>query len=360
MQLSGNKGEWSELYALFKLLGEGRLYAGDRELNQLADTGYPVIRIHRSERGRNFIYALNDGTVLISDGSEKQPLVISTAAFDKQAQLLLKKIKSEKGAFYYPELDNFLALIGCQSIKAKSSSKTDIRIVIYDTKVSRESDLGFSIKSQLGGDSTLLNASRTTNFIYRVNGIAFTDEEITAINAIKTKRKIKDRITEIQNKGGQFEYIGMESEIFEGNLKMLESFLPNILANFLLNFTCGMGSSVQSLTEIASLSNPLGFNMHYAHAFYAYKIKRFLTDIALGMMPATVWSGRYDATGGYLVIKGDGEMLCYPIYNKNEFEDYLYHNTKLETASSTRHNFGKLYREEGDYRFKLNLQIRFK
>lgn len=96
------------------------------------------------------------------------------------------------------------------------------------------------------------------------------------------------------------------------------------------------------------------------HLFYSYKIKRFLTDIALGMMPSKVWTGKYDATGGYLIVKADGEILCYHIYNKNEFEDYLLANTKLETASSSRHGFGKIYEENGELFFKLNLQIRFK
>ena len=33
MELKGNKGEWSELYAFFKLLADGRLYCGDGHLN---------------------------------------------------------------------------------------------------------------------------------------------------------------------------------------------------------------------------------------------------------------------------------------------------------------------------------------
>ena len=41
------------------------------------------------------------------------------------------------------------------------------------------------------------------------------------------------------------------------------------------------------------------------------------------MMPSKVWTGEYDATGGYLIVKADGEILCYHIYNKNEFENYL-------------------------------------
>ncbi len=94
--------------------------------------------------------------------------------------------------------------------------------------------------------------------------------------------------------------------------------------------------------------------------FYKYKIKRFLTDVVLGMMPSKVWTGVYDATGGYLIVKEDGEMLCYHIYNRNQFEDYLFNNTKLETASSSRHAFGKIFEENGELYFRLNLQIRFK
>ena len=35
MAITGNKGEWSELYALFRLLGEGKVHAGDADLNKL-------------------------------------------------------------------------------------------------------------------------------------------------------------------------------------------------------------------------------------------------------------------------------------------------------------------------------------
>ncbi len=78
------------------------------------------------------------------------------------------------------------------------------------------------------------------------------------------------------------------------------------------------------------------------------------------MTPSKVWNGIYDATGGYLIVKGDGDILCYHIYNRNKFEDYLFENTKLETASSSRHEFGKTYIEGGKTYFKLNLQVRFK
>jgi len=118
-------------------------------------------------------------------------------------------------------------------------------------------------------------------------------------------------------------------------------------------------SKTSDLTNEVSSNNPLQFNLENQHPFYHYKIKRFLTDIALGMMPSKVWTGELDATGGYLIVKDDGEVLCYHIYNRNEFEDYLLNNTKFETASSSRHGFGTLAKEGGNLVFKLNLQIRF-
>lgn len=35
MALTGNKGEWSEIYTLLKLLGEGKVYAGDQHMNKI-------------------------------------------------------------------------------------------------------------------------------------------------------------------------------------------------------------------------------------------------------------------------------------------------------------------------------------
>ena len=84
-----------------------------------------------------------------------------------------------------------------------------------------------------------------------------------------------------------------------------------------------------------------------------------MTDIALGMMPSKVWTGELDATGGYLVVKESGDILCYHIYNRNEFENFLLNNTKFETASSTKHGFGSIYEIDNQQYLNLNLQIRF-
>lgn len=355
--ITGNKGEWSEIYALFKLLGDQRLFVGDAELRRADELFYPIIKIIRNESSGIYTYELLNDLVIISGGVEK--LRIPVKAFIEAATNLLIKIKSSSGVFSIPEIEEFMNSVKCQALKAKSTSKKDISIVIYDQRISQMVELGFSIKSQLGGDSTLLNAGKTTNFIYKIDGFNGSQDDITRINNIQSKSKIKDRIVEIQKLNGNLQFLSLEQNIFKNNLVLIDSFLPNILAELVKMFFTSNMNTIEKLSSEITNSNPLNYDTQFSHHFYEYKIKRFLTDVALGMMPSKVWEGLYEATGGYLIVKQDGEILCYHIYNKNEFEDYLFNNTKLETASSSRHEFGLLYKENQDLFFKLNLQIRF-
>ena len=343
---------------MFKLLGDKELHPGSIEIKKVQNLVYPILRILRTEVNGNFEYSIEDDIVIISGNEEVFRIPISE--FQENAKYLLTEIKSNSGTFSVPEIEEFMKSINCLSLKASSSAKTDITIIVHDQRTGLQPSLGFSIKSQLGNPSTLLNAGETTNFIFKITGVNFSKEDIQTINNISTRSKIKDRITEITSKGGTFEFLKTQKAIFSNNLILIDSLLPQILSNVVLNFYSSTHSATEELVKLTEDENPLEFDITDRHLFYSYKIKRFLTDVALGMMPSIVWSGEYDATGGYLIVKADGEILCYHIYNKNEFENYLLANTKLDTASSSRHGFGVIYEEDGDYYFKLNLQIRFK
>lgn len=359
MAIKGNKGEWSEIYTFLKLLGEQKLYSGDENLNRIENLFYPILKILRSEKHADYEYAVNGDVVIVSeDGTEKlrKPIV----DFLSKSQELLEKIKNEKGVFSVPEVESFMLSIYCYTLKAKTKDKTDIRIVIHDLRTGMCPQLGFSIKSQLGRDSTLLNASSATNFSYNI-GVELSDDVIERINAIATRSKIQDRIKEIIKEGGRLSFKGIDNDVFNDNLVFIDSSLPEMLAEVVLDYFLTERKGIKEITENVSEVNPLRYNNRNNHKFYEHKMKCFLTDVALGMMPAKVWTGRYEANGGYLVAKDDGEVLCYHFYNRNLFEDYLYNNTRLETPSSSRHNFGKIERQEsGELVFRLNLQIRFK
>ena len=48
-KLSGNKGEWSEIYVFLRALAVGKLYAADENLNKVDDVFYNIINIVRNE-----------------------------------------------------------------------------------------------------------------------------------------------------------------------------------------------------------------------------------------------------------------------------------------------------------------------
>ena len=356
--ITGNKGEWSEIYALFKLLGDKQLFLGDKDIEKLEGLVYPIIKVLRSENNGDFEYSIKDEIILLS-GNE-QVLKIPIEQFKTKALFLLNAIKENRErTFSVPDIEEFMQSINCISLKASSSAKTDITIVVHDQRTNQQPTLGFSIKSQLGSPSTLLNAGKTTNFIFKINGVDLTDKQIDNINNISSRSKIMDRISEIQAKSGSFEFMKTERQIFSNNLVLIDSLLPQILSQIVFDFYSSEYSHLKDLVNQTSEKNPMNFDVENEHKFYEYKMKRFLTDVALGMMPSKVWSGKYDATGGYLIVKENGDVLCYHIYNRNEFENYLLNNTKLDTASSSRHGFGEIYKENNELYFNLNLQIRF-
>jgi hypothetical protein len=77
------------------------------------------------------------------------------------------------------------------------------------------------------------------------------------------------------------------------------------------------------------------------------------------MTATTPWLGQFNANGGYIIVKEDGDIVCYHFFDRNDLEDYLFYNTVFDTPSTTRHQFGDVYKENGEYFIKLNLQVRF-
>lgn len=358
MALSGNKGEWSEIYVLFRLLGEGKVHAGDADMNKL-DLYYPILNVIREESKR-YEYRPNVGQqIVVIDEDGKEYARISMDKFMEESSKLLDSIKKAKSAaFSIPSTESFMGTIGCTKIKAPSLDKSDIHIIIHDLRTNMTPLLGFSIKSQLGTPSTLLNAGKTTNITYRVVGSDLSDDEIAEINSTEDHLS---RMQAILDKGCRLEYFDIDHTTFKNNLLFLDSCMPQFIADCLtIDSMPGSTSAIKTAVEKVAESNPFNFNGANIEAFYVHKMKVLLLDAALGMTPAKEWTGQYDANGGYLVVRKDGEIVCYHFYDRNDVEDYLYNNTRFERASRSRYGFGSLYRDEADVYLKLNLQIRFK
>jgi len=64
--LTGNKGEWSEVYALFKLLSDGKVYASNADLQKNQDLFFPIIAIIREDGGEPKEYKIDEDSGKVS------------------------------------------------------------------------------------------------------------------------------------------------------------------------------------------------------------------------------------------------------------------------------------------------------
>jgi hypothetical protein len=200
----------------------------------------------------------------------------------------------------------------------------------------------------------LLKGAKETNIIYKVAGIKC---DYGFVNEINSRSNIKDRISRIVEKGASLAFTAMEGDIFNNNLVLIDSLLPQIIGEMLFYSYLKGEMVMNKLVSILEELNPLGFNQEHKHPLYSYKIKRILTELALGMSPKKIWNGQNDRTGGFLMAKESGDILYYDVFNMKDFENYLLNHTRLETDSSLRHGFGEIYEEGGEMFMKLSMQI---
>ena len=356
MALKGNKGEWSELYTFFKLLADGRLYCGDGQLNRYDDKFYPILEIFRDDSPNRNTYKVQVAKNNILVAGETVNIEISQERFKQEAGFLLERIKNMDSNTDFSYIQPFMELIDSHTVKAKSSDKADIRIVIHNLQTGSKPELGYSIKSKLGADSTLINSNKDrTNFIYRVQGISA--EQVIEFNSFDRFKKKFDYLKSI---GGTVSYYKVANDVLHKNLTLLDLGIERIVADSLIDYYSGNGRTIAEITEHVSITDPLNIASDTDQPMYAYKVKQFLLAFALGVTCSTPWYGNFHANGGYIVVKEDGDIVCYHFFDRNDLEDYLFFNTRFETPSTSRHLFGNIYQENGEYFLKLNLQVRFK
>lgn len=383
MAFKANKGEWSELYVLISLLADGKLFQADINLEKDYNNIYEIIKAYKSESNYSLEFGRTDIVDLYKVENKTNQFITSFSLSELKeiSSKIYSGIKEGKGStFSIIEIDSFLNKALISKIKADPTSKSDIKLRIYDHRLAKETDLGFSIKSLIGDDSTLFNTGAGNNFIYRVQNklnsslSEFNKNTYKAPNGIS---KITHRLNELISFGNSIEFEKIQSTQLWKNLKMIDGDLPNIIAYSLYYRWIYRESSLVKVCELLENKDPLNFynNEPSEQKLYDYKIKRFLTECAMGMTSEKPWHGEYDSIGGVIIAKNDGDIVCFHIYDFNLFRNYLINNTIFEQAATgedgnnpgfinpnakKKYFYGWLYEELDNLYFKINLQIRFR
>jgi DNA (cytosine-5)-methyltransferase 1 len=352
-----NKGEWTEIYSFFKIINDQKLTLADKNLNVLNYNNFFNVTKVSTLNIEELCHLKSSDRVIVENKATgtKKEIQISNIINNDILCDLVSKIKKGKGAFQISKFDSIQDYFGLNIIHGgNSNQKSDIVLDIDNNEFKKELE-GFGIKSELGASPTLLNASLQTNFIYEIE--SFSVEHIGVVNSIKTRTKLKDRISKIQKLGGSFKFINIESNTLRYNFSVVDSIIPELISKMLLCYftkkTSSINSNLRNLYDSGDLSN---FAIEDLQSFTA-KIKRLLVSVLLGFFPNIRWDGKFDAKG-LIVVKENGDQVGFHCIDISVLEDYLFEKVKFDTPSTTRHRFGEIYERDGKTYFKLNLQLR--
>ena len=358
MTLTGNKGEWSELYVLLVLISSGRLELANADLTP-SGAEYEVVGVSRSQADGQVEYVLDFEGSSLWVRTESAEEKVDIAELDPAIKTILHRLKVPgSSSVEVPEIETLMTKLRVQQLSARSSAKSDLAVLVKDKGTGEILRLEFSIKSQLGSPSTLLNASGATNF------------RLT----LPYESQFIPELKEMDGKPGQivaralecFENLSVPlptNKVFESNLMLVDSQMPVIVGAMLLGYYSGVERSIPSIVDWVATRDPLRMSLgSKTAAFYEFKVKTMLSDFALAMFPGKPWDGTYTADGGYVIVDSDGRLSCFPSVQRDVFREYLYLNTRLETASTKRHGFGVIHVDDAAKTayVDLNLQIRFR
>jgi hypothetical protein len=368
MSISANRGEHSELLAFLRILHEGRVQVADK-FGEPRQAWLKVLGIRRpSDTDRR--YLIEADQVVIMSNAEAEIARAPRASVGALADKLFLQIKESQGAsFVCPAGDEAFLLLRLEGAKAGSAAKADLLIEVASPVFDGEVlSLGFSVKSELGGLPTLLNAG-ATQFEYRIEGCSAYDA--LAVQEAAPRNKDKEYpgpmrlMPALAGSDARVVFESVVDPVFEQNLKMIDTSFPQILAGALMHAYLGgelaLKDAVSSPALLDELSKALGLPLPMVGRIVKHKMKELLRQSALGMNPGRQWDGQVEAHGGWLIVKENGKIVCFHLVNDDDFREYLLQCTKFDTPSMKRTGAGYLYRqgEEPGARLRLSLQVRF-
>lgn len=374
--MAANRGEWAELYVIFKLLGEGKIYAADENLMKNSHSYLNIVKIIREEvKDRLIEYKTGVVVEICMDG--ETVLSVPATEFLQNAKILLNTINNSTGRSFDAEGETteFKEKVLINSFKSPSvgyynnfGGKNDIIMEVYDHATALSNVAGFSIKSKYKNPATLFNTAKSSAFVYELTDI--NDEQMQEVNSLVTSKGGRDKNARMDyftnnNIGFNFSHVkiapNQDHSVFADNLENVRGDMVGVLNEMILIEYFGKKKNSE-LTDIATTlieTNPLG--KRNPEIYYIKAMKDFLYASFAGMTASHRWNGMAVVNGGYIVAKDTGEVLVYHTRDGESFRTFLYNNTKFDRPSSSenKYNYAFVYKETGRYYFDLNFQIRF-
>lgn len=378
-----NKGEWSEMYVFFKLMSDRRVYVADKDMNKLKDVFLDIVSIIREEQvGKEYRYYTGDTVRITLNGTDIKSL--DSSLFTEKAARVWKMITDNKGntTFTDDDIQAFLESIFIHNITAPAQKKNDYfggtKDIVLDTRDYRsgvDQIMGFSCKSDIDAASTLFNASGdNTNFEFELIGdmndgimVRFNSlyKEVVRKGIVCRDVATSERMNYLKSCGIDVKFVQTAKQAAGQNLVRcggLET--PLIVAEMLKYYyynKSGTDTSVDESIRYLADKDVIGYGFGDLYDTYHLKVANLLYAMFTGLRFSKPWNGKSDVSGGYIVVKRDGDVVAFHSCIADEFKDFLVDKLRFEAPSCSRHDYMSIYKKaDGKYYMKFALQFRFK
>ena len=382
-----NRGEISEFYSFVYIIGNRCVPVVDGDLRPLGNK-IEFLRLLRKES--NYLdtkieleneYDLGTDenivriTVPSSTGKDVEKHTIPRSLIKERADQLRELIVNSTSPIAENNslLTDLLEILQTTHLSAKSADKSDFSGIVAADETPGQHRLGFSVKSQMGSPSSLINPNGMGSaFKFRVvrDGEPVTDpEEIERLCSLEEEDK--KLIKRLFDDGYDFVFDSPRGEALAFNLRLMDSQGPEIIAALLIerfrikNASTPIVDLMERLCsdEVAGrypFMDSMGSNPDERRTMLSYKMKNILLGFTTGATVSTKWDGIDKANGGFIVVKKDGQVVCLELFTRNAIGRYLLTKTYFDNPSKARHGHGVLYTDEKSLCLDFQLQVRFK
>ena len=219
MAFQATKREWSELYAFFRLLSDGQVYAGTPQVKKDETNRLPVAMIQREEHDGTRQYIIEGDQIRVK--SENGEKLFHREDFQTVAELILQAIKnSREDEVTSPDgVEEFLDEVAIFDLEAKTDDRTDFSVAFYSADAPLT---GLVVRSRMSPMFPLLDGGRSANFKFEQTGIKFANPTVNKINAEGEEDDVLGRMLMIERLGGVLKYNDVADKVFRSNLSMID------------------------------------------------------------------------------------------------------------------------------------------
>lgn len=320
-----------QLYVVLKLLHDGVLHAAGENFHELDKISCPVRKISIKDTEGTIEFHRDIDIKIFRPNTEKIFAKLSVLELKRYLELIFKEIKNFiTNSFSKIVISELLSKIGLSALKIQPRQSSDNITIIQDLESGFRSYLTFSIWPTFGESKNLLKDDGIIDFIYEVRNLDINDENLKdLVEKISQYECFNNKTIRLKAFGGMFRFKKIENDIFESNLRLIDSLLPEYLAELLLNSYTLDISNGKELIEFIYDDSFEKLYLPLSKQIIEYKIRIFLMTLISGMPINAVWKGNLDDSKGFIILKENGDLLGFHLYNQEDFQEFLFKNAEF-------------------------------